>query len=190
VEKNLLVLDIDETLVYAAESPLSQPEDFRVASYWVYRRPYLAEFLHAVQADFDVGIWTSAGSGYAACIVERIIPQPAALKFIWASERCTRRFDPESHEQFWIKDFKKLKRLGYDLDRVLVVDDSPEKHHKNYGNLVRVLPFTGDPSDNELCNLLPYLLSLRHETQLRSLEKRNWRSVARGISQSVPKQDA
>jgi TFIIF-interacting CTD phosphatase-like protein len=175
MEKHLLLLDIDETLIYAAESPLSRPDDFRVGQYWVYLRPYLHEFLDVVFEWFDVAIWTSAGSSYAECIVERIITNPERLKFVWASERCTQRFDPEIHNQYWIKDFKKLKRAGYDLDRVIVIDDSPEKHQRNYGNLVHVVPFMGDLADSELQLLVPYLRLLKTKENCRAIEKRNWR---------------
>lgn len=53
--KNLLVLDIDETLLYAADAPLSRPEDFRVGQYWVYCRPFLQQFLGSAFDWFNVG---------------------------------------------------------------------------------------------------------------------------------------
>jgi len=58
---------------------------------------------------------------------------------------------------------------------VLVVDDSPEKHTRNYGNLVRVSPFLGDADDDELPRLAAYLSSIRAESDVRTLEKRSWR---------------
>jgi len=67
------------------------------------------------------------------------------------------------------------KRRGYALERVLVVDDSPEKHTRNYGNLVRVEPFLGDPSDDELSHLARYLPTLAKAENVRSIEKRRWR---------------
>ena len=41
----LLILDLDETLVFAAERPLTREADFRVGPYHVYGRPGLAVFL-------------------------------------------------------------------------------------------------------------------------------------------------
>lgn len=58
---------------------------------------------------------------------------------------------------------------------MLVVDDSPEKHLKNYGNLVRVLPFEGDAADKELELLSEYLVTLATCTNVRKVEKRAWR---------------
>jgi NLI interacting factor-like phosphatase len=41
----LLILDLDETLIYATEEPLQRVPDFIIGPYAVYRRPYLTEFL-------------------------------------------------------------------------------------------------------------------------------------------------
>lgn len=88
------------------------------------------------------------------------------------------RFDPECHDYVWAKNLSKLKRLGYRLERVLIVDDSPEKLEKHYGNLVRVRPFEGDPQDRELEALGEYLSSLRETNDVRRIEKRFWRRVS------------
>lgn len=83
---------------------------------------------------------------------------------------------------------KRLNKLRkrYPLERVLVVDDSPEKHLKNFGNLVRVAPFEGDPNDRELDALSVYLTSLATCTNLRAVEKRGWRSqIKRNSSDEI-----
>jgi hypothetical protein len=36
----LLILDLDETLIYAAEIPLARSPDFLVYDYHLYKRPY------------------------------------------------------------------------------------------------------------------------------------------------------
>lgn len=43
------------------------------------------------------------------------------------------RYHPELQERFYVKDLKKVRRLGYQLERSLVVDDSPEKVRCSYG---------------------------------------------------------
>ena len=63
----LLVLDIDETLIFASDRSLSRPADF-VGPYHVYKRPHLDTFLKSCLAWFDVGIWT-ASSIYGICWV-------------------------------------------------------------------------------------------------------------------------
>lgn len=80
------------------------------------------------------------------------------------------------------KPLQKLRRRGYDLNRILVVDDSPEKHTRNYGNLIHVAPYEGDPSDDELFHLSRYLEQIAQEPDVRRIEKRNWRKRMSGMS--------
>jgi len=70
---------------------------------------------------------------------------------------------------------KKVRRAGFELERVLVVDDSPEKLERNYGNIVVVSEFIGDPADRELLELADYLSELADEGDFRRIEKRAWR---------------
>lgn len=48
MKETLLVLDLDETLLYATKDKLEQREDFVVGSYYVCVRPNLAYFLSRV----------------------------------------------------------------------------------------------------------------------------------------------
>ena len=143
--KALLVLDLDETLIRAGGDELVAA-DFTVAGYRVVKRPFVDHFLATVSGWYDVAVWTSGGSGYADAIVPALFGELAGrLEFVWANDRCTRRYDSHTLEYCDAKPLRKLRRRGYRLERVLVVDDSPEKHRQNYGNLVRVTPFLGDP---------------------------------------------
>ncbi|HZN33594.1 MAG TPA: HAD family hydrolase [Pirellulaceae bacterium] len=174
--RQLLILDLDETLFYAALSPRGRPPDFELAGYSVYRRPFLQEFLDFAFENFAVAVWSSATEPYVRAAAREVIARSADLQFIWSMERCTRRFNGETREEYWVKDLKKLKRLGFSLDRVLVMDDSPEKHERNYGNLVPVRPFFGDQADTELRDITPFLDRLQRCEDVRKIEKRNWRN--------------
>jgi TFIIF-interacting CTD phosphatase-like protein len=177
VSKQLLILDVDETLVYATETPLEHPSDFCVGSFSVYRRPFLPEFLASAGDWFELAVWSSASGPYVRGVVEAVFGTEHPLRFVWSCERCTRRFDPELQEHFYAKNLSKVRKLGFPLERVLMVDDSPEKLAQHYGNHVRVRPFTGDASDTELRDLLPFLDKLRTAENLRKVEKRHWRSA-------------
>jgi carboxy-terminal domain RNA polymerase II polypeptide A small phosphatase len=174
----LLILDLDETLMYADETGIGRPEDFSIDGYAVYKRPGLDTFIDTIRPHFELAVWTSSTRPYAEAVVPRLFPPDLPLRFVWARDRCTMRFDPERHDYVWAKNLSKLKRLGYRLERVLIVDDSPEKLEKNYGNLVRVRPFEGDPHDRELEALGEYLSSLRETNDVRRIEKRFWRRVS------------
>jgi RNA polymerase II subunit A small phosphatase-like protein len=175
-KRKLLILDLDETLLYAAEHPLDRPADFILFDYFVYRRPHLDRFLHYALDRFRVAVWTSSGSEYATGIVERIFPSPDDLEFIWAAERGTRRFDPEEQKSYDLKQLKKVRRLGYNLEQVLVIDDTPEKHEQNYGNLIQVREYNGSVEDVELFCLEKYLALLEPIANVRAVEKRGWRN--------------
>lgn len=175
----LIVLDLDETLIFANTQPLARPADFTVGPYHVYKRPYLAEFLTFVFKKFQVGVWTSSSRAYAYAVVDNIMSPHARLAFLWSSERCSRYWNLETDEIHAVKKLKKLERRGYSMDSILAIDDSPEKHLFNDGNLLCVRSFVGDPRDDELRLLIPYLEQLRAVANLRTVEKRCWRPLGR-----------
>jgi hypothetical protein len=68
----LLILDLDETLIYATEAPLGRGHDFLVGPYSVYRRPHLAEFLASCSACSRLAFWSTASDDYVRAVVGRI----------------------------------------------------------------------------------------------------------------------
>lgn len=85
----LLILDLDETLVRAVETPLPRPPDFQVFDFHVYRRPHLGLFLRTCAAHFRLAVWTSGTAGYAQAILAGILPLEISLDFVWSRSRCT-----------------------------------------------------------------------------------------------------
>ena len=183
----LVVLDLDETLVHSPHAALTDPPAFALGTYSVYVRPFLKVFLQEVFSKYLVAIWTAAGCEFAEGVVANIVAPESPLQFLWSAECCTQRFDRETREHFTVKKLRKIRKKGYDLARVLVIDDSPEKHMLNYGNLVQVVPFTGDSTDAELLRLLPYLEWINTEANVRAIDKRNWRDHVRGCPTHAPR---
>jgi TFIIF-interacting CTD phosphatase-like protein len=176
VIRPLLILDLDETLVYGTKQELPSAPDFLVAHYFVYRRPHLPEFLDYCFTDFDVAVWTSASRSYASEIVARLFGD-RELRFFWSGERCTQRVNLTTYEQYTVKDLRKVRKIGFPLEQILMVDDSPEKLERHYGNHIRIPPFEGDPDDVELLALADYLRSIRLHPNYRAIEKRHWRTT-------------
>jgi TFIIF-interacting CTD phosphatase-like protein len=174
-KEKLLILDLDETLIHASENLLGRSADFEVGRFYVYKRPHVDQFLETCLSWFDVAVWTSSSPVYARGIVRNLFPDPSHLSFVWASNRCSRIYNVETCEHYWRKNLKKVRRKGYAKEAVIAVDDTPQKWEQSYGNLIRVSPFEGDPTDYELVSLLAYLDHLRHESNIRRIEKRNWR---------------
>jgi hypothetical protein len=50
---------------------------------------------------------------------------------------------PEVREEYVLKNLRKAERLGYDLDRVLMVDDEAHKPANNHGSHIPIESFTG-----------------------------------------------
>ena len=176
MDRKLLILDLDETLIYASETPLEGPADFHTGKYQVYRRPWLNDFLAFVCTHFEVAAWTSSSRSYAEAVVPNIFPANYPLSFVWDRRRCTTVFDSETHEYSHVKDLGKIKRRGYRLESVIMLDDTPEKLMRHYGNHLRLEPFTGDPQDRELLDIQPFLLHLSEQDNIRRIEKRGWQS--------------
>jgi TFIIF-interacting CTD phosphatase-like protein len=127
-QRKLLVLDLDETLLHATTERLSVPEAFRIGPYYAYLRPHLRTFIEFCLARFDVAVWTSSSTDYAAEVTTQIFGSLESLEFLWSRSRCTSRLDRDAHEQYWVKDLRKIRRLGYALERVIVVDDTAKKY--------------------------------------------------------------
>jgi RNA polymerase II subunit A small phosphatase-like protein len=176
MDRALLILDLDETLVYARRKLDGYGYEFQVGDCYVSCRPHLSQFLNSVLEMFTVAVWTSAGEDYGRRVIEQIFPDPSQLAFSWFADRCTRRFDAESREQYFLKDLEKVRRMGFNLERVLMIDDTANKLGRQYGNLVLIGPFYGDPADRELQTVLPFLVWIRNQPSFRSIEKRNWRT--------------
>ena len=181
----LLILDLDETLIYATEQALERPADFRVANYHVYQRPFLTEFLERVRPHFELAGWSSAGDDYVREVVAQLFPADLSLAFVWGQSRCTYRRNwqrermgylglPPGPTYHYVKPLKKLRRRGYRLEHLLIVDDSPHKSQDNYGNAIYPREFRGDLMDRELLGLSRYLLYLKSVGIVRSVEKRGW----------------
>lgn len=180
-EKKLLILDLDETLIHAAEEKIAGLEpDTKIIGYYVYFRPYLTDFLKSAAQYFDLAIWSSGTDDYVDAMVDSILPSGVSLKFIWGRSRCT--YKRESHrikhddsicEYEYTKQLKKVIRKGFKKERVLIIEDSPLKVANCYGNAIYISPFYGYP-DKELKKLSSYLITLRNVQNVRRVEKRQW----------------
>jgi Dullard-like phosphatase family protein len=179
--KKLVILDLDETLIHATEERLEHEPDFVLfeetpTPYFVYKRPHLESFLEFCFSNFEVAIWTSSTEDYAEGIVKNILLSSQRPKFVWARKRCTYRRNLETYEYEWLKNLSKVKRRGYTLEQVVMVDDTPTKLAKYYGNLLPVKPFEGKLSDDELQLLPRFLEKLVKVENVRKVEKRYWRN--------------
>ena len=102
--KITLVLDLDETLVYAREGPL-------------YARPGLDEFFKACAERCEVVVWTAGLRAYAQAIVRNIDKNNVVQHCVY------RHYKWFSGQAGYRKD---LARLGRPLDKVLIIENTPD----------------------------------------------------------------
>ncbi|NRD46870.1 NIF family HAD-type phosphatase [Corallococcus exiguus] len=184
-DRILLILDLDETLVHTSEKPLAREADFQALGYFVHVRPHLEPFLRECASRFRLAIWSAGADKYVAELVKRMVPPELELDFVWGRSRCTYGFDRAGVQRDgfldldahygWVKKLRKLKRRGYRLERVLIVDDTPAKCIHNHGNAIYVREYEGEAHDMELLDLGRYLKTLADVDNVRCIEKRNWR---------------
>ncbi|OHT04826.1 NLI interacting factor-like phosphatase family protein [Tritrichomonas foetus] len=156
----VLVLDLDETLVYS--SPLKMNSDsipIRVGRrrVFVQFRPGLFDFLQAISQIYEIFFFTASAEAYANQIIDRILPEtPVNHRFFRQSCRCFHGYP--------VKDLNLINRP---LNKVLIVDDLEGSALLHLNNLVRISPWIGDPNDQVLINqLLPALQSSAFESDI------------------------
>ncbi|EAY32025.1 HAD family hydrolase [Microscilla marina] len=191
MSKTLLILDLDETLIYTSKTPLINIEPaFTLSAYhYVYKRPYLEEFLYACQQYFELAVWSSAQRNYVNPVVKRVFPQSIPLSFVWSRKRCTfgnlpLHYSLDNHQALgssqkpscWFKKLEKVRKRGYSLRKILIVDNSPEKVFFNSANAIYINDFQGDVNDVELMLLKKYLYTLHHVENVQMIEKKDWRN--------------
>ena len=74
------------------------------------------------------------------------------------------------------KPLKKVKRKGYSLNNILIVDDTAKTFKYNYGNGILIKEYLGESNDNELSLLFKYLEIIGAEENVRVIDKRRWKS--------------
>jgi hypothetical protein len=67
-KRNVLVLDIDETLVFSYKA-LPSPTDPRIVHYAMLLRPHVETFLLEVEQLFDLVFWTAGTASYCAAVM-------------------------------------------------------------------------------------------------------------------------
>lgn len=172
----LLVLDLDETLLYATKNKLIQQEDFVIGPYYVYVRPNLTYFLTKMAGDFKLAIWSSADDSYVQELVDKIKPAAVNFEFIWGRSRTTKKRMSVTDEYYYVKRLSKVKRKGFLLEKTLIIDDTAEKSMLNYSNAIQIVEFLGNTNDGELLLLASYLKKFKNVDNVRRIEKRYWKS--------------
>ncbi|CAE7482454.1 Ctdspl2 [Symbiodinium pilosum] len=165
VQRMTVVLDLDETLSHCRLEPLEKfKPDFCVqfeeskATGYVYVRPHARLFLEVAARLFEVVVFTASSKGYADQVLDQLDPERKRISTRLYRQHCVERSGA------FLKD---LRRMGRQMDRCLLVDNSPVSLALCPDNGVVVSSWTAeDPEDNELMELLLMLQQCEEEVSV------------------------
>lgn len=162
--KKLLILDIDQTLLYSeapsnrsvSGNPRREP-DFQVevgrppVLQKVWLRPGLTCFLQEVGELYDVIVFSVGSSSYVRAMVQRIDPGQKYIKEYFSRQHVTEYLHPVSPDKgvIYVKDFTPIVE-GKGLENVVIVDDGFYSTALHKQNTIRIKEFKGQASDFEL----------------------------------------
>eukprot|EP01012_Entosiphon_sulcatum_P027704 TRINITY_DN33414_c0_g1_i1.p1 TRINITY_DN33414_c0_g1~~TRINITY_DN33414_c0_g1_i1.p1 ORF type:complete len:260 (-),score=31.45 TRINITY_DN33414_c0_g1_i1:58-813(-) len=128
-KKITVVLDLDETLIYAREGPL-------------YARPHLEELLAFLGAHCETVVWTAGVRAYAQAVIRNIDPTGVIDHCIYRHEKWF------TGQAGYAKD---LQLVGRDLNHVIIIENTPDciRGHEENGILVSDYE-GGESADNTL----------------------------------------
>ncbi|XP_032368899.1 carboxy-terminal domain RNA polymerase II polypeptide A small phosphatase 1 isoform X2 [Etheostoma spectabile] len=151
--KICVVIDLDETLVHSSFKPVNNADfiipveiDGTVHQVYVLKRPHVDEFLKRMGELFECVLFTASLSKYADPVSD-LLDKWGAFRSRLFRESCV------FHKGNYVKD---LSRLGRDLNKVIIIDNSPASYVFHPDNAVPVASWFDDMSDTELLDLIPF----------------------------------
>ena len=158
LEKPLLILDMDECLLHATAQPLGdQPPHFTYKQLHVYIRPHLNEFLDTVSKHYRLAIWSTGTDQYVQYLIHQSKPDAVTFDFIWGRSKCRKVKDDFFGYAHYYKALDKLKKYGYLLDEIIMIDDTPSKIISNHATTISIDSFYGSTDDRALLDIMQAL---------------------------------
>eukprot|EP00047_Mylnosiga_fluctuans_P004128 m.232832 g.232832 ORF g.232832 m.232832 type:complete len:247 (+) comp12420_c0_seq1:55-795(+) len=161
--KRCLVLDLDETLVHSSFQPVPEADfvvpieiEGHIHHVYVQKRPHVDTFLKQVGEYFEVVLFTASLSKYADPVVD-LLDTNRVFRHRLFREHCV------FFNGIYVKD---LSRLGRDVNRSIIIDNSPTSYSFHPDHAVPVTSWFNDKNDTELLTLLPVLTQLASNNML------------------------
>eukprot|EP01065_Artemidia_motanka_P042996 TRINITY_DN5876_c0_g3_i1.p1 TRINITY_DN5876_c0_g3~~TRINITY_DN5876_c0_g3_i1.p1 ORF type:complete len:524 (+),score=121.41 TRINITY_DN5876_c0_g3_i1:100-1671(+) len=139
VGRYVVVLDLDETLIYARDGPL-------------YARPGLQALLEMLDQRAEPVVWTAGLRGYAQAVLANVDKRGIVRHCVYRHKKW---FTGQAGYQ------KDLTLLGRPLDKVVIVENTPDCIRGNPRNGILVADYEGgELADNTIEILHHFLVSL------------------------------
>ena len=139
-----LVVDLDETLVHYVE------EEEKA---YVQVRPYAEYFLSEMSKYFEIVIFTAASEDYANIVLQGLDKNNSV------SHKLSRRHTNQENGIL----LKDLSKLGRDITKICIIDNSKENFGLQPENGLNISSFVGDLNDDELLALSNDLMQIHEE---------------------------
>lgn len=156
LDKPLLILDLDETLVHSVQSPelpsthetpfvpvLGQKIRFNL-------RPHAVEFLKNVSKLFTIYLFTASEFKYAEAILKQIDPDSRYVTRVFDRKYCS-----VTKKGYLVKDLRIFQESR--LEKILLVDNTFYCFFCNLQAGIPITDFIDDKKDNQLQQLEAYL---------------------------------
>lgn len=158
VKDHTLILDLDETLVHCSIEKIKNCDmkfnvDYNGLEYEVYvkMRPHLKHFIDTVSKYFEVIVFTASQKVYAEKFLDSIDSKREKIKYRLYRDSCI------CVDGNYIKD---LNVLGRDLNKCVIIDNSPYAFGYQVDNGIPIESWFDDEKDTELLRIIPFLISL------------------------------
>ncbi|XP_015790435.1 carboxy-terminal domain RNA polymerase II polypeptide A small phosphatase 1 [Tetranychus urticae] len=155
--KLCMVIDLDETLVHSSFRPIDKADfivpveiDGTLHQVYVAKRPYVDEFLQKMGQLYECVLFTASLAKYADPVAD-LLDKWNVFRARLFRESCV------LYRGNYVKD---LRKLGRDLHRIVIVDNSPASYIFHPDNAVPVASWFDDDSDTELRDLIPFFTDL------------------------------
>lgn len=152
MHRKCMVIDLDETLVHSSFKPIPNADfivpveiDGTVHQVYVLKRPHVDEFLKKMGELYECVLFTASLAKYADPVAD-LLDQWNVFRARLFRESCV------YHMGNYVKD---LNKLGRDLQKIVIVDNSPASYIFHPDNAVPVKSWFDDTNDSELLDLIP-----------------------------------
>nr|XP_002128680.1 carboxy-terminal domain RNA polymerase II polypeptide A small phosphatase 1 [Ciona intestinalis] len=184
--KKCAVIDLDETLVHSSFKPINNADfivpveiDGTVHQVYVLKRPHVDEYLKRMGEMFECVLFTASLAKYADPVSD-LLDKSGVFSSRLFRESCV------FHRGNYVKD---LSLIGRDLNKVIIIDNSPASYIFHPDNAVPVISWFDDPTDTELLDLLPFLEAIAESEDVYSvLRTHGFTSHAKETTANIQRQ--
>jgi len=163
-----LVLDLDETLVHSSFKPVESCDfvipveiEEHVHQVYVCKRPHVDEFMKRCGEIYEIVIFTASLAKYADPVLD-LLDVHKVIDWRLFRESCS------PFKGSYVKD---MGRMGRDLSKIMIIDNSPHSYAFNPENAIPCESWFSYKNDTELLELIPVLEELSKDAVMDCREK-------------------